>query len=82
MICGKRRWNFLKYLCGASPVVLWLGTCLPMQGTWVRSLVGELRSHIPWGNEACQPQLQNPHAAAKDRCVPQLRRDTAKCIYV
>ena len=23
-----------------------------MQGTWVYSLVGELRSHMPWGNQA------------------------------
>ena len=25
----------------------WLRICLAMQGTWVRSLVGELRSHKP-----------------------------------
>ena len=24
--------------------------CLPMQETWVRSLVRELRSHMPWSN--------------------------------
>ena len=29
-----------------SLVIQWLKICLPMQGTWVRSLVRELRSHI------------------------------------
>ena len=28
----------------------WLRIHLPMQGLWVRSLVGELRSHMPRGN--------------------------------
>ena len=27
-----------------------LTVCLPMQGTWVQSLVRELRPHMPWGN--------------------------------
>ena len=30
-----------------SLVVQWLRICLSMQGTWVRSLVWELRSHMP-----------------------------------
>ena len=33
-----------------SLVVQWLRIRLAMQGTWVQSLVGELRSHKPWGN--------------------------------
>ena len=33
-----------------SLVVQWFRTCLPMQGTRVRSLVGELRSHTLRGN--------------------------------
>ena len=40
-----------------SPVVKNLPS---MQGTWVRSLVGERRSHMSRGNEACRLQLQNP----------------------
>ena len=32
------------------PWCQWLRICLAMQGTLVRSLVGELRSHVPWGN--------------------------------
>ena len=28
----------------------WLKTHFLMQGTWVQSLVGELRAHVPWGN--------------------------------
>ena len=34
---------------GTSLVMEWLRICLPMEGTWVQSLVGELRSHIPRG---------------------------------
>ena len=30
-------------------MVQWLRLCLPMQEAWVRSLVRELRSHMPWG---------------------------------
>ena len=39
-----------KRKTGNSLVVQWLRICLPMQGTWFRSLVGELRSHMPCGN--------------------------------
>ena len=35
---------------GTSLVVQWLRICLPMQVTWVRSLVRELRSHMPQSN--------------------------------
>ena len=28
-----------------------------MQGTQVESLVGEIRSHMLWGDEVCAPQL-------------------------
>ena len=35
---------------GTSLVVQWLRICRLMQGTRVRSLVGELRSHILWDN--------------------------------
>ena len=33
-----------------SLVIQWLRICLPMQGTWVRSLVRELGSHRLWGS--------------------------------
>ena len=35
---------------GTSLVVQWLRVSLAMQGTWVQSLVRELRSHMPWSN--------------------------------
>ena len=35
---------------GTSLVVRWLRIYLPVQGMWVRSLVWELRFHMPWGN--------------------------------
>ena len=31
-------------------MVQWLRTCLAMQGRWVRSLVREIRSHMPQGD--------------------------------
>ena len=40
----KEKWG------GAFPVVQWSKICLPMQGTRVWSLVGELRCHKPQGN--------------------------------
>ena len=43
---------------GTSMEVQWLRICLPMQGTRLESLVGELRSHMPQGNLACVPQLE------------------------
>ena len=39
-----------KHLLGTSLAVLWLSIYLSKQGTWVQSLVRELRSHMPWGN--------------------------------
>ena len=36
---------------GTSLAVQWLGLRLPMQGVWVRSLVGEIRSHMPHGQK-------------------------------
>ena len=39
-----------KSLCPrVSLVVQWWRLCLPVQGVWVRSLIGELRSNIPYG---------------------------------
>ena len=35
---------------GTSLLVQWLRIHLPMKGTWVQYLVGELRSHMPRGN--------------------------------
>ena len=41
---------------GISPVRQWLRICLSMQGTWVWSLVRELRSHMPG---ATKPESHN-----------------------
>ena len=37
----------LKGICWTSLVVQRLRIHLPMQGTWVQPLVGELRAHMP-----------------------------------
>ena len=40
--------RLVKTSKGGTPLaVQWLRICLTVQGTWVRSLVGELRSHVP-----------------------------------
>ena len=58
----------LKRLPGTSLVVQWLRLCFPMQNSWVQSLVGELRSHVPRDNEARAPQLESPCAATVE-CI-------------
>ena len=51
---------------GTSLVVQWLRICLAMQGTQVRSLVEELRSHMLGATiEAHVPQGKAPLAATK-----------------
>ena len=40
-----QQWDDRDYL-----VIQWLRICLPIQGTWVQSLVGELGSHMLRGN--------------------------------
>ena len=43
---------------GSSLVVQWLGLGAHIAGAWVRSLVGELRSHKPWGAAKKQTNKQ------------------------
>ena len=38
---------YFKYMTRTSLVVQWLKLHVPMQGVWVWSLMGELRSHMP-----------------------------------
>ena len=40
----------IKPVSGDFLVAQWLRVRLPMQGTQVQSLVGELRSHVPLGS--------------------------------
>ena len=47
---------------GTSLVVQQLKICLPMQGTWVWSLVKEPRSHMLQGNEIHVPQVEKARA--------------------
>ena len=58
--------NLIKFSKeGFSLVVQWLRSCLVIQGTWVQSLVRELRSHILQNNEVCTPQPESPRAATE-----------------
>ena len=50
----------IKNTDGTSLVVQWLRIHLPIQGTQVRSLVQELRSHMPQYNWAPESQLPSP----------------------
>ena len=54
---GNRGFVVKNLICperglGVSLVVQWLRIHLPMQKTLVWSLLGELRSHVPRGNQA------------------------------
>ena len=83
-----------KKITGISLVVQWLRIHLAMQGTQVQSLVGELRSHMPWSNSAHMPSLSSPHTTTRESAhhserlcmmqpsshVPQLRLEEAKLI--
>ena len=51
---------------GTSLVVQWLRILLAMQETWVQSLDGELRSHMPQGKGT------KLHATATEPCAPEL----------
>ena len=57
---------------GTSLLVQWLRIHLPMHGSRVQPLVGELRSHTLWGN-LC-PCATN-YRALYGACVPQLERN-------
>ena len=52
----------------------WLRNCVLTQGTQVLSLVGELTSYMPQGNQNCAPQLQSPRSRAH---WPQLLKPTS-----
>ena len=41
-----------EYIAGTSLAVQWLGLHLPVHGMRAQSLVGDLGSHMPWGNWA------------------------------
>ena len=77
--------NLSQANAGTSVVFQWLRIRLPMQGTWVQSLVRELRSHMPQGNRGRILQLLNLYTTTRETVsckkrswVPQLWPDTAK----
>jgi len=43
---------------GTSLVVQWLRICLAMKGTWVRTLIWELRPQMLWSKQALMPKLE------------------------
>lgn len=54
---------------GTSLAAQWLRTRRAMQGTLVESLVGELSSHMPQGNQASVPQPENLCPATTEACT-------------
>ena len=46
MCISPQNLNVKNLMPGTFLVVQWLRLCLPMQGTWVESLVQELRYHM------------------------------------
>ena len=70
--------SYLKQGDRASLVVQWLRVRPPMLGTWVRSLVGALRSRLLWATKAHALQLWSPRALdqhATTREKPARRRE-------
>ena len=67
---------------GTTLVIQWLRICLPMQGTRVWSLVWELRSHLPRGNQATTTKSKYHNYkslhALEPACVPQLLSPSAQ----
>ena len=58
------------------------GTCLPMQGTPVWSLVGKLRSQVPQGKEALGPQPEKSSCLSEDPAQPKHRQQTCQGSFV
>ena len=58
-----------------APVVK---TVLPMQGVWVRSLVRELRSHMPHGKKQNTKQKQYCNKFNKDFKKVRIKKKTNK----
>ena len=56
---------------GLPLLVQWLRILLAMWGTWIPSLVGELRSHMPQSNWARVPhlQLESTRATTTEACL-------------
>lgn len=71
-LANKTFKNMIRINIRISLVVLWLGICLPMQETCIWSLDWEDPT-CRGANEACMPQLLNPHSRP---CALQ-RRATA-----
>ena len=40
-----------------------------MQKTWVQSLAGEIRTHVPQSNQTHAPRLLSPHTTAPGACT-------------
>ena len=50
-LCDYTKKHLKRVNLGTYLEVQWLGLCFPMQEVRVQSLVGELGSHIPWGQK-------------------------------
>ena len=81
--CSSRTFLLLsirKWSLGTSLVVQWLRIYLPMQGSQVWSLLGELRSHMLWGNSsppatAREATCCNEDPAQSERKKKKMRRN-------
>lgn len=67
----KKKYPKLGRNVGTSLAVQWLIIHLPVQGTLIWSLVGQLRSYLPRGNKAHTQQLRSMQATtgAKPKCT-------------
>ena len=54
-----------------------------MQGTWVWTLVGELRSHVPLGNlSLCATARESPRATTKTQHSPKKRENFDLFVFI
>ena len=76
---GHRRSVIRKVTKGTSLVVQWLRIpCLPMQGMWVQSQFGKLRSHVPVHRRE-DPSCHNedPMQAKKERNESKKKKESS-----
>ena len=63
---------------GPSLVGQWLRIHLPMRETWVVSLVGKLRSHMPGGPQNPRATLEMPACHKEDPAQPEKEKEKKK----
>ena len=87
----RNRWNQEKRVKGTSLVIQWLRIHLPMQGTWVQSLVGELKPPHATGQLSLHATVKSPaHKPQRRPCAAKIKKreresqeqNQGKCLHL